>query len=253
MEKLDIKYNFANKTILITGAGSGIGKELSIQLDKVGAKLLLIDISNELLENLKSILSSEDHTYISFDLSKLKEIENLIRELSCNNNKIDGFVHCVGIRSRRPISMIKPDYLNNIMTINFSSFIEIVRCITKRGRYNKQLSIIGISSVASLRGGSSITAYAASKSAIDGAIRCLAKELARKSIRVNSVCPSQINTPAYEEFLLASNSEDFTLRRQYLGLGEAIDVVNSIMFLLSSASKFISGIALPVDGGYLNS
>jgi len=140
------------------------------------------------------------------------------------------------------------------MNINFGSFIEMVRCITKKNNFNENLSIVGVSSIASVRGGTSVTAYAASKAAMDGAVRCLAKELAPKKIRVNTVVPAQINTPAYAELMrMNNNAEDQTLVRQYLGLGEAVDVANVIAFLLGENSRFISGSAIPVDGGFLSS
>jgi len=253
IEKIINPFDFKDKVILITGAGNGIGKELAIQLNRNGAKLILLDVSKDLLGNLEDVLGKKSHTFITFDISNLNDIENLIKDIYLINGKFDGFVHCVGLRSRRPLSMIKPDYLSKILSINFGSFIETIRCITKKGRYNEHMSIVGISSIASIRGASGVSAYAASKSAMDGAIRCLAKELSQKMIRVNSVIPSQINTPAYEEFLLSNNGGDSTLKRQYLGLGESIDVANAIMFLLSPISRFITGISLPVDGGYLNS
>jgi NAD(P)-dependent dehydrogenase (short-subunit alcohol dehydrogenase family) len=248
------QLDFKNKHIFITGASVGIGKETAIQLSKSGAKVTLLDISEEGLKETTSILEGSGHHFFQYDLSDLEGIEQKVKEIVSICGPFDGFVQCVGIRSRRPVSLLTPKVLSSVMSVNFGSFIELVRCITKKNHFNEGLSIVGISSISSQRGGASVTAYAASKSAMDSAVRCLAKELAPKKIRLNTVLPSQINTPAYADLLkMNGDTEDLTLSRQYLGLGEANDVANAIVFLLSNNSRFITGTAIPVDGGFLSS
>ena len=246
--------DFTGKQILITGAAAGIGKETAILLSRLGARVLLIDINEDGLKEAASCLEGSGHHLFCFDLSELNEIEPKVKEIVLSHGPIDGFVHCLGVRCRRPLSMITPKVLNEIFSLNFGSFLELVRCITKKNNFNEGLSIVGISSVSSQKGGMSVTAYAASKAAMDSAVRCLAKELASKKIRLNTVVPAQINTPAYTSFLkMNAGIEDETLSRQYLGMGEPIDVANVIAFLLSTSSKFITGSSIPVDGGFLSS
>jgi NAD(P)-dependent dehydrogenase (short-subunit alcohol dehydrogenase family) len=246
--------DFKAKRILITGAATGIGKETAILLSKLGAKLILLDINQEGLKEVVSCLKGIEHVYFMFDLGNLEGIELKIDEMVSTCGPVDGFVHCAGIRCRRPLSMIKPKVIDEVMRLNFGSFIELVRCLSKKNHFNKGMSIVGISSISSQKGGMSVTAYAASKAAMDSAVRCLAKELAPKKIRLNTVVPAQINTPAYFDFLkMNGGAEDETLSRQYLGLGEPIDVANTIAFLLSNSSRFITGSAIPVDGGFLSS
>lgn len=246
--------NFTDKKILITGASNGIGKETAILLSNLGAKIILLDINENGLKDVFQKLNGSGHHLIQYDLSDLDNIEELIKNTVSTFGALDGFVHCVGIRSRRPVSMLAPKIVREVMNINYGSFIELIRCITKKNHFNEELSIVGISSISSQRGGPSVTAYAASKGAMDSAVRCLAKELAQKKIRVNTVVPAQINTPAFTELIKNSaNNEDVTLSRQYLGLGEPIDVANAIVFLLSNSSRFITGSAIPVDGGFLTS
>lgn len=245
--------SFEDKVILITGASAGIGQATAILLSNLGAKLILLATNEEKLINTMELLSGGGHHYFCYNLANLENIESKIKEIINIGGKIDGFVNCVGVRSRRPISLLTPKEIRNLMDINFGSFIEIVRCITKKGNFNIGLSIVGVSSIAAQAGGVSVTAYAASKAAVESAVRCLSKELAPKNIRLNTVVPAQINTPEYANLLNMNGGVDNVLNRQYLGLGEAVDVANAIAFLLSPASKFITGISLPVDGGYLSS
>jgi NAD(P)-dependent dehydrogenase (short-subunit alcohol dehydrogenase family) len=247
-------FDFTGKNILIAGAASGIGRETAILLSQMGARLVLIDNNEKELFQIQSSLENQNHIIYTHDLSILNGIERLISEIVDLTGQIDGFVFTVGVRSRRPLSLLTPELFIKILSINAVAFIELIRSITKRNRFNKGLSIVGISSIASVRGAASVTAYAASKAAMDAAVRCLAKELAPKKIRINTVMPSQINTHAYHEFLKTNDaSEDATLSRQYLGLGEPKEVSNVIAFLLSDNSGFITGSSLPVDGGFLTS
>ena len=244
-------FDFTGKNILITGAGTGIGKETAIQLHKAGAKLIILDKDEKAMQEVAANLGSYV-VYYAADLSATASLAPLLKTVIAKSGPLDGFVHCVGVRSRRPINLIKPEEVHQIMNINFVAFIEMVRLITRKGNFNPGLSIVGISSIASIRGGAGVTLYAASKAAMDAAVRCLAKELAPKNIRLNTVMPAQINTPAYDNLrTMSGDAEDATLNRQYLGLGEPIDVANAIVFLLGTGSGFISGSAIPVDGGFL--
>jgi NAD(P)-dependent dehydrogenase (short-subunit alcohol dehydrogenase family) len=246
--------DFTGKQIFITGAAVGIGKETAVLLSKLGARVILLDINEDGLKEATSCLEGNGHHYFQYDLSDLNDIEQKIEETIAFCGPLDGFVHCVGVRCRRPLSMVTPKVLGEILNLNFGSFVEFIRCITKKKHFNEGLSIVGISSISAQRGAAGVTAYAASKAAMDSAVRCLAKELAFKKIRLNTVVPAQINTPAYTSFKeMNGGAEDETLSRQYLGLGEPVDVANVIAFLLSNSSRFITGSAIAVDGGFLSS
>ena len=248
--------NLTDKRILVTGASSGIGRETSILLSKLGAHVIMIARRLPQLEETFTNLEGTDHKYYSYDLSDTNGIDEYIQKVISENGKLDGFVHSAGVGSSRPLKMLKPDYVDEVMRINFYSFIEIVRCITKKGNFNEGMSIVGVSSVASLQGNQSKTVYCASKAAMDAAVRCMAKELSSKKIRVNTVMPSLIKTPIFDTFLdqgLDSEDAKNVMARQYLGVGETIDVANTIAFLLSNASKFVTGTSIAVDGGRLSS
>jgi NAD(P)-dependent dehydrogenase (short-subunit alcohol dehydrogenase family) len=139
------------------------------------------------------------------------------------------------------------------MKVNFISFVELVRLLSKKDNYNPGMSIVSMSSVSSLSGGPSVTAYASSKAAIDAAVRCLSKELYSKDIRLNSIIAGQVLTEAYNELMETKTAtEDKVMQRQFLGAASTSDVVNVIVFLLSDRSKMITGKSIPVDGGYLS-
>lgn len=248
--------NLTGKCILVTGASSGIGRETSILLSKLGAKVIMIARREEKLKETLSALDGEDHKYYCYDLHNVDGIENLVKQIILENGSLDGFVHSAGISSYRPLAMMKPCFIKEVMEINFYSFIELVRCISKKKNFNEGMSIVGISSISSQQGNQSKTAYCASKAAMDAAIRCMAKELAPKKIRVNSVVPALIKTDLFNVFLdKGADSEDAqnVMARQYLGIGEPIDVANIVAYLLSGASKFITGTSIAVDGGRLSS
>lgn len=243
---------FEGKTILLDGAASGIGKETAIRLSKMGARIVLVDMDENLLKQAVMELEGEGHGYVVFNLSDLTGIEAMVKKIANQYGPVDGFVHCVGIRCRRPLNMLTPEVVENIMHVNYGSFVELTRCLSKKGNHNIGLSIVAISSISAKTGGATVTAYAASKAAIDGATRCLARELAPKRIRLNTLQPGQVNTPAYSAMLESSGGKDPVLDRQYLGLCEPGDIAEMIIFLLSDRSKMITGASLPVDGGYFS-
>ncbi len=248
--------DLSGKTILVTGASSGMGAQTAILCSQLGAKVVLVARREDKLQEVLGKLEGEGHMYYSFDLGNVDGIEDFIKQVITETGPLDGFVHSAGISSTRPLKMIKPNILREVMEINFNSFVEITRCITKRKCFNPGLSIVGISSISSTLGNQTKTAYCASKAAMDAVVRCFAKELAPNGVRANTVCPGMIDTAIYEKFKdNAGDSYDAKMRmdRQYLGLGKPIDVANMIVFLLSDASRLITGANIGVDGGMLSS
>lgn len=246
--------DLTGKKILITGASSGIGRATAILCAQLGAQVIPVARNVTKLEELAAELGSSMPAYYSFDLSEIDKIEDLAKLIVQEHGAIDGLVHSAGFACNRPISMYEFSRVHEVMLINFYSFFELVRVFSKKGRFNPDFSIVGLSSVASINGNSAQTAYAASKAAVDGATRCFAKELHNKGIRVNTVAPSLIKTEMYEAYSRKCGvGEEQIEKRQYLGLGETTDVANAIAFLLGSASRFITGTQFIVDGGFTSS
>lgn len=243
--------DLTGKTILITGASQGIGEATAILVSKLGARVILVARNEENLKNVLSKLDGEGHGLYSFDLNEIDKIEVLIKEIVSKYGKLDGLVYSAGISRMRPLKMTNQKFLDEVMHINFNAFVEITRCATSRGNYNDGLSVVAMSSVGSIKGYKSKTAYSASKAAIDAAIRCMAKELGSKSIRLNSIVAGSVRTDIYEEYKQRANKEDDDISQDgyCLGLPEPIDIANSIAFLLSEASRMITGTSIVVDSG----
>jgi NAD(P)-dependent dehydrogenase (short-subunit alcohol dehydrogenase family) len=243
--------DLSNKTVLLTGASDGIGKATAILISQLGAKVIMVARNEEKLQAVFEMLEGEGHRWYSFDLKEINGIEGLIKKLVSDNGVFDGFVHCAGVSKMRPLKMTNYTFLHDMMLINFYSFIEIIRCITIKGNYRPQMSIVGMSSGASIKGDKSKTAYCASKAAMDGAIRAMAKELGSKEIRINSIVAGFIKTDMFERFKERTgiDENDNRFDKYCLGIGDPTDVANAIVYLLSDSSRIVTGTGLVVDSG----
>jgi NAD(P)-dependent dehydrogenase (short-subunit alcohol dehydrogenase family) len=247
--------DLTGKKIILTGASSGIGKSTAILLSKLGANLLLVSRNSAKLQETMEQMQKGNHKAIPFDLANINGIEEFLKDVILEFGAINGLVHCAGIRDERPLQMTKFDYLHEVMQINFYAFVELARVLSKKKNFVAGASFVAVSSVRGLKGDKALTAYSASKGALDSAIRAMAHELAAKLIRINSVVPSYIKTDMYEQYISTIGADAFNknvLSHQYLGLGEPNDIANTIAYLLSDASRFITGTGLVVDGGYLS-
>lgn len=247
--------DLTGKRILITGASSGIGREVAVTVSKLGGEAVIVARRKEMLMETLSLLDGSEHGTYCADLSNLELIENLIAEMVKTYGKFDGFVHSAGVAPMRPLRQLKFDHVDSTMKINLYAFIEIVRCIAKRSSLNEGASIVGISSVASIQGSKSKIAYCASKSGMDSAIRCMAKELSPRSIRVNSVQPGWVDTIMLRQYLDGYGESDYaknSFQRQYLGPSLPSEIANVVAFLLSDATKTITGTSILIDGGSLS-
>ena len=152
--------------------------------------------------------------------------------------------------------MLKYNNLHEVMLINFYSFIELVRCFSKKGNFTESSSsVVVMSSIASETGNKSKIAYCASKAAIDGSVRSLSRELTNKNIRVNSIVAGFVSTEMYDEYILGFKDSDdaqVILERQYGGIINPLEIANGIIFLLSDTAKSITGTGMRIDAGYLS-
>lgn len=243
-----------NKNILIVGASSGIGEKTAHVLAEQGANVFLVARREERLKKICDSINAPRKGYYVADISELDKIGQLVKTIVAEQGRIDGLAYVAGIVDDVPLKLLTYDRHIHTFQTNYFAFVEVVRQVTKRGNYNEGLRIAAVSSVASLCGEKGHTAYSASKAAMDSAIRCMAKEFGPRKICINSVAPSMVKTYLYERFLelcgAESKANTSLFDRQYLGLAEPEDVAYAIAFLLSKEARFITGITLPVDGGF---
>jgi NAD(P)-dependent dehydrogenase (short-subunit alcohol dehydrogenase family) len=247
--------DLSGKNILITGASSGIGKGTAITLSKLGANVILVARNELRLKETYNELEPGNHSIYALDLSNLEDIEKMINNICCNNIKLNGLVHSAGISKTIPVQFLKQNDLENIMSVNFYSFVELVKQFSKRKNNDGGGSIVAISSISGKVGARGLSAYCASKGAVDSAIRAMALDLVSKNIRINSVQPSMIATQIYDGLKSIVNNKEFEdelKKRQVMGVGDPVDVAYAAAFLLSDSSKFITGTSIVVDGGYLS-
>lgn len=242
--------DLTGKHIIVAGASSGIGRQTSITLSRLGAKVSCIARREEQLSETVNLLDGEGHDYFLSDLSKLEEIDSLIQEIVKKQGMIDGVVHTAGISIVSPLRQFTPEKMMKVFQINYFSFMEIIRQTAKKNRFRPEMSIVGISSTSSMRLDKSNTAYSASKAAINATVRNLAMELYSKGIRINAVAPAMVDTEMYRKALEGiEESLSEGLKSQYMGIIDPQSVSNLIAFLLSSASAYMTGLTIPIDGG----
>jgi len=245
--------DLSGKNIIVTGASSGIGKGIAIYLSRLGANIIMVARNETRLKETYDELEPGSHSYHLMDLNNLEKIESMMDNICRDGLKLNGLVHAAGISMTMPLQFLKISDVTNIMSVNFYSFLELVKHFSKRKYNDNGGSIVAISSISSKVAARGLTAYCASKGALESAIRALALELAPKGIRINSVAPGMIETQIYAGLKELVNNKDFEDRlkkRQFMGIGKPEDVAGATAFLLSDASRFITGTSMVVDGGY---
>lgn len=244
--------DLTGKHVIITGASSGIGRATCIQASKLGAKVSLIARNEDRLRETISLMENNEHFYYVYDLNDVESIENLVKEIVEKNGTVDGLIHCAGFISDRPIKLDTYSAMKSMMQIHFFAFVELLRTLSLKKRMNDGASCIGVSSAASIKGNKAQGAYAAAKGAMNALIHPYAKELAKRKIRVNTIAFAMIETDMYKSFLDVGGNNDDLLREQYLGIIPVEYAANAICFLLSDASRYMTGGTLFYDAGILS-
>ena len=245
-------FTLKEKTIIVTGASSGIGRQCAIDCSKMGAKVILIARNQERLEETLASLDNNDHQVYSYDLTQIDGIKDLVNEIVSSNGKINGLIHAAGIEITKPIKLLEPCDFEMIYKTNNLSGFELMRQLSSIKNMNKGGSIIFISSITAIIGRSGVAAYAASKGAMISATKSFALELANRQIRVNCISPGTILTPMMQNYL--NDLDEISRQKRVdgfpLGLGETTDISNACIYLLSDASRWITGQNIIIDGGY---
>jgi NAD(P)-dependent dehydrogenase (short-subunit alcohol dehydrogenase family) len=243
-------FSLAGKTILITGASSGIGRGIAIECSKMGADVVITGRNSQRLNETFQSLNGQNNIQIIADLSDDNEIESLVEKCP----QLDGCVNNAGIPKLMTVKFIKKESLNEVIRINTIAPILLTSLLIKKKKMLKGSSIVFVSSISgvsiSTLGESS---YSASKGAINGFLKGAAIELASMKIRVNSVNPGLIQTELlqlaselFSEEQITEKLKQYPLKR----IGQPQDVAYGVIYFLSDASSWVTGTNLVIDGGF---
>jgi 3-oxoacyl-[acyl-carrier protein] reductase len=239
-----------SKTAIVTGASGGIGLAIVERLSKEGYVVYAqYNKNKEMIEELSSKNSAMKVYPVCFDLTNASSIDKCVNEIKKQTKKIDLLVNCAGIGLYKLAQDTTIDEWNNLFNVNVSGAHYLTAKVVDLMVSNKSGNIVNISSIWGSVGASMEVAYSASKSALIGYTKALAKEVAPSGIRVNCVCPGVIDTKMNSRFSKEEIQE--LIEQTPLGrLGSGEDVANAVCFLASDESSFITGQVVTVDGGF---
>lgn len=239
-------YSLVGKTILVTGASSGIGRATAIECSKLGATCVLTGRNEERLQETLSQLAGEGHQYIIADLSTQEGID----ELSASVPILNGVVNNAGIGFTRPIAFIRQDDLDLVFKTNAFAPILVVRSLLKKKKIARGASLVFTSSLATLTTSIGNSVYGSAKAAVTVFMRYCARELADKQIRANAVHPGMVETKlihghSISEEELQADMQKYPLKRY----GQPEEIAHMMIYLLSDASAWVTGQSFVIDGG----
>lgn len=246
MGDINNPFSLKGKTILVTGASSGIGASTAVECAGFGASLVITGRNEERLSHTMSSLKGEGHKMICADLTDNENVMALVNSLE----DIDGVVLCAGIGSMLPISFSTRKKMDDVFNTNLFSQVELLRLLLKKKKLKEGASVVGIASIGGIETHSmGIGSYGASKAAFRSILKTAAKELAPK-IRVNCILPGQVNTPMVQKGDLTD--EQYEVYKNSIPMkrfAEPYDIAMGAIYLLSDASRYVTGSDLKIDGG----
>jgi len=238
-------FSLKGKTILITGASSGIGQAVAVECSKSGAIVMITARNKERLDETLGLLVGNDHSAIAADLTSRDETSALLNALP----GLDGIVNCAGMLKKLPLKFITADALETTMQTNFAAPAMLVQQAVKLKKLNAGSSVVFISSIASHVASYGSIMYMASKGAINAVARGMALELAEKGIRVNVIEPGLVKTKLATGALTQDDLESYEKKYPLGRFGFPEEIAYGIIYLLSDAGKWVTGSTLTIDGG----
>lgn len=248
--------DMSGRTVLVTGASSGIGRETAILLSRLGARIVLVARDQGRLEETASQLAPSTagaaHCVEPFDLNSTDEISKWLKRIAGETGVLHGFVHSAGMQVTKPVRFLDLATIEATFHINFLAGFALAKAFMQKGVRSDGASLVFLSSVMGSVGQPGISAYAASKGALNALVKSLAMEFARERVRVNCVAPAHVRTEMAEqvEAALTQNQFEAIEAMHPLGIGSPTDVAHAIAFLLADTGRWITGTTLFVDGGY---
>ncbi len=239
-------FSLKDKCILITGASSGIGQRVAIRLSYEGAKVIIVGRNKERLSETFSQLSGEGHISFVADITD----EKIVKEGVSSLGTVHGVVHSAGITSHIPAQLIGKKQIDEVFKINFEAPVLLNRFLISQKKLADGASLVFLSTMATLHPYYGGALYTSSKKALEGYCTTLALELASRKIRANCISPAMVQTPMLEKVTKTLSPESMTVMKSVhpLGFGTPDDVANTVLFLLSDASKWITGANILMGG-----
>lgn len=237
--------DWGNKTYLITGGTSGIGLQVARDLTAKGAKVVIVGSNPTKLEHAVSQLPTGNHG-ICFDLRNLNKIGDIFAQCAEWGIVFDGMVHCAGIS---PLMLVRDNDVQTMLdafAVNYFSFVELVKYFQQEMTSASAASIVAISSITASQASNRQSVYGSSKAALEETVRCLAKELMLRHIRVNAVAPGVVES----EMLAQLAAKSSGIARSPLGVIPAEQVSLLVLYLLSDDAAYMTGSILKMDAGH---
>lgn len=243
-------FHLHGKLILVTGASSGIGRQVAISVSKMGGNCVLTGRNEAALQETLSQLEGNGHQILAADLSDAKSRDEFLADVPA----VDGLAHCAGNVKAFPIKFLDQKHIDEMMKLNFEAPVLLIAGMLRGKKINKNASLVFLSSISSQfppKGGSM---YGSSKAALESFVKTLAQEVVPQGIRANSISPGMVRTPLYDRAEEAVSKEhmDKHMAGYPLGAGDPEDVANAVIYLLSPASRWVTGINIILDGGFLS-
>jgi NAD(P)-dependent dehydrogenase (short-subunit alcohol dehydrogenase family) len=239
-------FSLENKTILVTGASSNIGRQIAVKCSEMGAKIILSARSEERLNETLTRMEGDGHLIATCDLSKAESIPELVEKVP----ELDGVVMCAAIFRTTPIRNNRRKYTEEMFNTNTFSNIDLVQLLLKNKKIKDGGSILFISSVAAYRPYAGNALYSATKGAINSFCQVLAIEQGSRKIRANCISPGIIRrVENVKEWAVTKEELAREESRFPLGFGQTEDIAYAAVYLMSDASKWVTGTNMIVDGG----
>ena len=238
-------YSLAGKTILVTGASSGLGASIAVECSRLGAKLCITGRNEARLNETFVKLEGEGHEQIVADLIKKEDVISLAQSLPV----LDGLALCAGITKTLPVKFINDDAIDDIFKTNTLSSMSLIQKLLKQKKIAKQGSVVFLSSISTAYADKGNSIYAASKGALNSFSRVLALEGAASGIRSNCIQPGIVPSRMLDAGVVTTEQLQEEMKKYPLGFGEPTDIAYGVIYLLSDAARWVTGSVLTIDGG----
>lgn len=247
----NVCFDFSGENYVVTGASSGMGRDITIALAAAGARVLAVARNIEALKEVKT-QHPGNITVAPIDVCDYESLELAVKSFVDSNGKVKGCVHAAGIVGFTPLRAFDRRLANNIMNTSFWGGINLAQIVNKKKYSLQGCSTVLFSSIASKRGEKTLFVYSAAKAALNAAVKSIAKEIAGDKKRVNTILPGWVKTNMTSDVAARIDLDESVYKRHLLGLGEPADVTGMVLFLLSDDAKWITGTDIVVDGGCLS-